>query len=46
MGAGTVGLLASLVLRLRGLEVTTFTKMSAPNLNADLVEAVDARYGS
>jgi threonine dehydrogenase-like Zn-dependent dehydrogenase len=46
MGAGTVGLLATLVLRLRGLEVTTFSRMSAPNLNADLVEAVGARYVS
>lgn len=44
MGAGTVGLLATLVLRLRGLEVVTFSKSPAPNLNADLVEAIGARY--
>jgi glucose 1-dehydrogenase len=44
MGAGTVGLLATLLLRLRGLEVVTFSKAPAPNLNAELVEAIGARY--
>jgi threonine dehydrogenase-like Zn-dependent dehydrogenase len=44
MGAGTVGLLATLVLRLRGLEVTTFGLTRPPYLNSDLVEAVGARY--
>ena len=44
MGAGTIGLLATLVLRLRGLEVTTFARNSKPNMNADLVEALGARY--
>jgi threonine dehydrogenase-like Zn-dependent dehydrogenase len=44
MGAGTIGLLATLVLRLRGIEVTTFARNAKPNLNADLVEAVGARY--
>jgi threonine dehydrogenase-like Zn-dependent dehydrogenase len=44
MGAGTVGLLATLALRLRGLEVVTFSRSPAPNLNADLVEAIGARY--
>jgi len=44
MGAGTLGLLASLVLRLRGLDVTTFGRTPAPYLNADLLEAIGARY--
>lgn len=46
MGAGTIGLLATLALRLRGLEVTTFARQPKPNLNADLIEAVGARYES
>jgi threonine dehydrogenase-like Zn-dependent dehydrogenase len=46
MGAGTVGLLATLVLRLRGLEVTTFGLRQKPYLNSDLVEALGARYES
>lgn len=46
MGAGTIGLLATLVLRLRGLEVTTFALNRKPNLNAELVEAIGARYES
>jgi glucose 1-dehydrogenase len=46
MGAGTIGLLASLVLRLRGLEVTTFGLTRKPFLNSDLVEAIGARYES
>jgi threonine dehydrogenase-like Zn-dependent dehydrogenase len=44
MGAGTIGLLATLALRLRGLEVTTFALSRKPNLNADLIEALGARY--
>ncbi len=44
MGAGTIGLLATLVLRLRGLEVTTFARGRKPSLNADLVEALGGRY--
>src|SRR5215471_13692564 len=46
MGAGTIGLLATLVLRLRGLEVTTFGLTRKPYLNSDLVEAIGARYES
>jgi glucose 1-dehydrogenase len=46
MGAGTVGLLATLVLRLRGIEVTTFALSRKPYLNADLIEAIGARYES
>jgi glucose 1-dehydrogenase len=44
MGAGTLGLLASLVLRLRGLQVTTFGRSKRPYLNADLLDAIGARY--
>lgn len=46
MGAGTLGLLASLVLRLRGLDVTTFGRQTPPSLNADLLAAIGARYVS
>src|SRR6058998_2805892 len=46
MGAGTVGLLATLVLRLRGLEVTTFGLNRKPYLNAELIESIGARYAS
>jgi glucose 1-dehydrogenase len=44
MGAGTLGLLATLVLRLRGLEVTTFGRTPRPYLNAELLDAIGARY--
>src|SRR5712692_9911825 len=44
MGAGTIGLLATMVLRLRGLDVTTFARSAKPYLNADLIEEVGARY--
>jgi threonine dehydrogenase-like Zn-dependent dehydrogenase len=46
MGAGTVGLLATLVLRLRGIDVTTFALTPKPYLNADLIEGIGARYES
>jgi len=44
MGAGTIGLLATLILRLRGLDVTTFARTPKPYLNADLIEELGARY--
>jgi threonine dehydrogenase-like Zn-dependent dehydrogenase len=44
MGAGTIGLLAALTLRLRGLDVTAFARTAKPNLNADLIERIGARY--
>src|SRR4051812_2968960 len=37
MGAGTIGLLAALSLRLRGLDVTVFARQAAPNLRSDLL---------
>jgi glucose 1-dehydrogenase len=44
MGAGTIGLLASLALRLRGIEVTTFARNPKPNLNSELIDGIGARY--
>jgi threonine dehydrogenase-like Zn-dependent dehydrogenase len=46
MGSGTIGLLAALALRLRGLEVTVFGRTAAPYLNSDLVHDLGARYVS
>jgi threonine dehydrogenase-like Zn-dependent dehydrogenase len=46
LGAGTIGLLATLVLRLRGLEVVTFGLQPKPYLNSDLIEAIGAKYES
>jgi threonine dehydrogenase-like Zn-dependent dehydrogenase len=44
LGAGTIGLLASMALRMRGLEVTTFGRRAAPYRNADLLAEIGARY--
>jgi len=46
LGAGTIGLLATLVLKLRGIEVITFGKTPRPYLNSDLIEALGAEYVS
>jgi threonine dehydrogenase-like Zn-dependent dehydrogenase len=46
IGAGTLGLLATLILRLRGLEVTTLARTEPPTLNSELSEALGARYVS
>ena len=46
MGAGTIGLLAALALRLRGLDVTVFGRTAAPYLNSDLIHNLGARYAS
>jgi len=46
MGAGTIGLLATLVLRLRGIEVVTFGRTPKPYLNSELIEALGATYES
>jgi threonine dehydrogenase-like Zn-dependent dehydrogenase len=46
MGAGTIGLLAALVLRLRGLDVTVFGQRPAPYRNSELLGQIDARYVS
>jgi glucose 1-dehydrogenase len=44
LGSGTIGLLAALALRLRGLEVTCYSLPRAPDLNSALVEALNGRY--
>lgn len=44
MGAGTLGLLATMILRLRGLQVTTFGRQTAPYKNSDLIEELGANY--
>src|SRR6266404_3372595 len=46
MGAGTIGLLATLVLRLKGLDVIVFSRERKPNRNADLIEMTGAKYVS
>jgi len=46
MGAGTIGLLAALVLRLRGLDVTVFGQRPVPYRNSELIDALGARYTS
>jgi len=46
LGASTLGLLAALALRLRGLEVCAFGRTRTPFLNATLLEEIGARYVS
>jgi threonine dehydrogenase-like Zn-dependent dehydrogenase len=46
LGAGTIGLLASLVLRLRGLDVVCCSLQKAPYLNSDLIEELGGTYVS
>lgn len=46
LGAGTIGLLATLVLKLRGIEVVTFGRTPKPYLNSDLAEELGALYVS
>lgn len=44
LGASTLGLLSTLVLRLRGVEVVTFGNTMPPTLNTRLIEELGARY--
>jgi len=44
LGTGTLGLLASMILRLRGLEVVAMGRTARPYLNADLLDEIGARY--
>jgi threonine dehydrogenase-like Zn-dependent dehydrogenase len=46
LGSGTVGLLAALVARLRGLELTVFSLPQRPYRNADLIEQLGGVYVS
>jgi len=44
MGAGPIGLLAALVLRLRGIETYSFARTPKPNPKAELLEEIGAHY--
>ncbi|MBJ7600575.1 MAG: glucose dehydrogenase [Candidatus Nephthysia bennettiae] len=44
LGAGPLGLLATMILRLRGLQVTTLGLDEPPYLNSEMAEALGARY--
>jgi threonine dehydrogenase-like Zn-dependent dehydrogenase len=44
LGSGTLGLLATMALRLRGLDVVTFGRTPQPYLNADLATELGALY--
>jgi glucose 1-dehydrogenase len=46
LGSGTIGLLATMALRLRGIEVTCASLRPAPYRNSDLIEALGATYVS
>jgi threonine dehydrogenase-like Zn-dependent dehydrogenase len=46
MGAGQIGLLVTLILRLRGLEVYTLARSAAPSLKSEIVQALEATYVS
>ncbi len=46
LGAGPIGLLAALALRLRGIEVTCYSRRAAPYLNSDLIEELGGHYVS
>lgn len=46
LGAGQIGILTTLALRVRGLEVLTLARSKAPTPNAAIVEALGARYVS
>lgn len=46
LGAGAIGLLSTILLRLRGLQVFTMARTRRPHLNADLAEACGATYVS
>ncbi len=46
MGAGQIGLLSTLALRLRGLDVYTLARGEPPSLKSEIVEAMGAHYVS
>jgi threonine dehydrogenase-like Zn-dependent dehydrogenase len=46
MGAGQIGLLSTLILKLRGLRVYTLARTPAPNLKAEIVAGLGAHYVS
>lgn len=44
LGAGQIGILAALILRLRGLDVYAFSRTQKPVLKAEIIEGLDAKY--
>src|SRR5437899_7457047 len=46
VGAGTIGLLATLGMRLRGVEVTCYSRRLSPYFNSDLITKLGAHYVS
>jgi threonine dehydrogenase-like Zn-dependent dehydrogenase len=44
LGAGTVGLLAALSLKMKGFDVTSFGKQGGPSRNLDLLAELGVRY--
>ena len=46
LGDGTIGILATLLLRLQGIEVVTFGLEEEPYFNADLLRKIGAEYES
>ncbi len=46
LGAGQIGLLTTLVLKLRGLEVYTWARGEAPSLKSEIVAGLEATYVS
>lgn len=46
LGAGQIGLLTTLCLKLRGIEVYTLARGAAPNLKSEIVEGLEATYVS
>ncbi len=46
LGAGQIGLLTTLVLKLRGMQVYTLARGVAPNLKAEIVAGLEAEYVS
>ncbi len=46
LGAGQIGLLTTLVLRLRGIQVYTFARGKAPCLKSEIVSGYEANYVS
>ena len=44
LGAGQIGLLSTLVLRLKGIEVFTLARAAGPHLKSTIVEGMEATY--
>lgn len=44
LGSGQIGLLSTMILRLRGIETYTLARSEAPNLKAEIAEEMGAQY--